>query len=193
MGFAFEHRGREPERTFRNDRYSDFQRGPVHEDPRVTEERERALLRAAFAASRKLDPQEATRPALAEKLNGRQAAGLVLQRSPIQEQEPETIQRQVSYSLAECEEMFEECNEKCRQIPKTREGNRRRSMCWHLCTKAMGDCRARAQDRDQEALRRDMLLVLVIAGLLALVDGPLPIGDAAAVALLARYGLRFAL
>lgn len=82
MGFAFEHRGREPERTFRNDRHSDFSRGPVHEDPRITEERERALMRAATADWRAWAPVTQERPTLAAKLNGQAAAPLVLQRTP---------------------------------------------------------------------------------------------------------------
>jgi hypothetical protein len=185
MGFAFEHRGREPERTFRNDRYSEFQRGPVHEDPRVTEERERALLRAAFAASRKLDPQEATRPALAEKLNGPQAAGLVLQREPIQEQEPETIQRQVSGTTeAECYEAYAECSARCGSM---RGDARKKAVCRAQCAALLATCVSQAAGRkiiDDANKLRDLFLLAVAFGLVA-IDGPIPAGDVLAAMLVA--------
>lgn len=183
MGFAFEHRGREPERVFRNDRYSDFSRGPVHEDPRVTEERERALMRAAFAASRTLDPQDATRPALAEKLNGPQAAGLVLQRSPIQEQEPETIQRQVSgHTEADCDKAYSLCLGRCSGIRNWRE----RKACESQCMDFYAACRAQAAGR--KILDSSMvwkLFLLAVAFGLVVADGPIPAGDVLAAMLFA--------
>lgn len=183
MGFAFEHRGREPERVFRNDRYAEHMRGPVHEDPRVTEERERALMRAAFAASRLLDPQDATRPALAEKLNGPRAAGLVLQRSPIQEQEPETIQRQTSgHTEGDCWEAYTLCVRRCSEISNRREKEACRSQCMNF----FAACRATADGRKiLDSSMIGTLLLLAVAFGLAVADGPVPAGEALVALILA--------
>jgi hypothetical protein len=189
MGFAFEHRGPGPERTFRNDRYSDFRRGPVYEDPRVTEEREMALMRAATADWRAWTSVTQERPALAAKLNGPEAAPLVLQRTPMRDAaEPELVQRQAGgHTEGDCWDAWQACLADCDRLAK---GNRQTyRVCEAACMDVFARCRSEAEGRrilDDMQGYNALILLAVLLGLV-LVDGPFPAGDALAAMIFAYY------
>lgn len=164
-------------------------RGPVHEDPRVTEERELALMRAATADWRARAPVTQERPALAAKLNGPDAAPLVLQRSPIGDAAvPGMIQRQnEGHTEADCWDAWQACLADCSRLAQ---GNRQTyRICEKACLDVFSRCRSEAEGRrilDDMQDYNALILLAVLLGLV-LVDGPFPAGDALAAMIFAYY------
>ncbi len=94
--------------------------------------------------------------------------------------EPESDQAQVQttvqrHTKADCDEQYDQCSDRCRQLPPN--DKRRRALCWASCMAAYAACLATADETLTTA-------AIIAAIVLAASDGPLPIGDAAAVALL---------
>jgi hypothetical protein len=90
---------------------------------------------------------------------------------------PDIIQR---HTKAECDEAYDECSETCRRLPAG--ARRRRALCWAACMAAYATCLATST----EALT---FAAIVAAIVLVAADGPFPIGDAAAAALLISLGI----
>lgn len=87
------------------------------------------------------------------------------------------------HTKADCDAQYEECCESCRRLPNsTRRDKARRALCWSSCMAAYAACLASSN----EALT---FIALVAAIVLAAADGPFPIGDAAAAALLISLGI----
>jgi hypothetical protein len=87
------------------------------------------------------------------------------------------------HSVADCETWFEQCNEGCRRLPnRTKSDKARRALCWSRCMAEYAACLATARETLTFA-------AIVAAIVLAAADGPLPIGDAAAAALLISLGI----
>lgn len=84
------------------------------------------------------------------------------------------------HTKEDCDEAYEECSEGCRRLP--RNAKRRRALCWAACMAAYATCLASSE----EVLT---FAALVAAIVLIAADGPFPIGDAAAAALLISLGI----
>lgn len=84
------------------------------------------------------------------------------------------------HTRADCDAAYERCGDTCRALPPN--ARRRRALCWAGCMATYATCLASAEETLTAA-------AIVAAIVLAAADGPLPIGDAAAVALLAAVGV----
>lgn len=99
---------------------------------------------------------------------------------------PIRISRQASpdqihlHTKEDCDEAYDTCCDGCRRLPPN--AKRRRALCWAACMAAYATCLATTQ----EALT---FAAIVAAIVLAAADGPFPIGDAAAAALLLSLGI----
>jgi hypothetical protein len=87
------------------------------------------------------------------------------------------------HTAAECEAWYETCNDGCRRLPnRTKTDKARRALCWSGCMAEYATCLASST----EVLT---FAAIVAAIVLAAADGPFPIGDAAAAALLISLGI----
>jgi hypothetical protein len=84
------------------------------------------------------------------------------------------------HTVADCEERYERCCDRCRALPPN--AKRRRALCWAQCMTEYAACLATAVETLTFA-------AIVAAIVLAAADGPFPIGDAAAAALLLALGI----
>lgn len=84
------------------------------------------------------------------------------------------------HTKADCDEEYEVCCDGCRRLPPN--AKRRRALCWAACMAAYAACLASSE----EALT---FAAIVAAIVLVAADGPFPIGDAAAAALLISLGI----
>jgi hypothetical protein len=85
------------------------------------------------------------------------------------------------HTKADCDAEYERCSDTCRKIPPSQ--RRRRALCWAACMATYAACLASAEETLTAA-------AIAAAVALAAADGPLPFGDAAAVALLAAVGIK---
>jgi hypothetical protein len=91
------------------------------------------------------------------------------------------------HTAADCDRWYEECGDGCRSLPnRTRRDKARRALCWSACMSKYAACLASTDEA-----KEGVLTGLAIAGaiVLASADGPFPIGDAAAAALLGLVGI----
>lgn len=100
------------------------------------------------------------------------------------EDDESAVQSQVQrHSKAECDERYERCGDTCRSLPPG--AKKKRALCWAGCMSAYAACLATADETLATA-------AIVAAIVLVAADGPLPIGDAAAAALLLAVRSRLA-
>lgn len=105
--------------------------------------------------------------------------GVQFKKSPIQAK-PGVVQL---HSKADCDTWYETCNEGCRRLPnRTKADKLRRALCWSGCTAEYATCLASTDGVLTFA-------AIVTAIVLASADGPFPVGDAAAAALLMSLGI----
>lgn len=110
--------------------------------------------------------------------------GLVVARQPVAPGGASAlVQRQPLAGQAECDAMYEICVAGCRDMPTKQQ----RRLCYERCMEEYARCLKNA-NRDTVP---DWLLFLIIVAAIVLIvaDGPFPIGDAAAAALLLSFGL----
>jgi hypothetical protein len=87
------------------------------------------------------------------------------------------------HSLEDCEEQKDACDNACRRLPNvTTLEKAKRALCWAACMEQYARCIATSAETLTFA-------ALVAAIVLAAADGPLPIGDAAAAAILISIGI----
>jgi hypothetical protein len=86
------------------------------------------------------------------------------------------------HTAADCDEWKEDCDDRCRNLPNKTKGDKfRRAMCWAACIGEYATCLASSR----EAITFEAMVAAIA---LACIDGPLPVGDAAAAAILVRVG-----
>lgn len=103
----------------------------------------------------------------------------------VEDKEPVQMKAEVLqlHTAADCDEWKEDCDEGCRRLPnRTRWDKAKRQLCWAACINAYATCLATSN----EALT---FAAIVAAIVLACADGPFPIGDAAAAAILISVGI----
>lgn len=87
------------------------------------------------------------------------------------------------HTVADCNHWKDICDEGCRTLPnRTKKDKYYRMLCWSRCMAEYATCLASAQETLTFA-------AIVAAIVLAAADGPFPIGDAAAAALLISVGI----
>jgi hypothetical protein len=91
------------------------------------------------------------------------------------------------HTAADCDRWYDQCCDVCRSLPnRTKSDKARRALCWARCATEYGACLASTDEAIAGTLTG---LAIVAAVVLAAADGPLPIGDAAAVGLLGLVGI----